>query len=311
MYDPPILTDTCISGANLAGCIKEFNDIAGDGAEGIYLHDGVGNYTNATQEAGDGSYRFSGANPNNYVCFGSDAATCSSDNLYRIIGVFGNQVKLIKYDYSDQTLLGIAPVGTVESSKYPYYKGNLSELSYYHWSGSSDINNNEWSNSILNTTMLNGNYVNVLGNKWSDKIATTSWKVGGNTGKNIRDVPVKTAYQNEIVSPAESTTYSAKVGLMYVSDYGYAASPENWNTILYNYNNDVNRDSNWMYMGYSDWTITRYSGTSWAYFLTANGNIENLGVYNSSYAIRPTFYLNADITLISGDGSQNSPFQIS
>ena len=67
-----------------------------DGDNGLYYHDGSGTYTNADQEAGDNSYRYSGANPNNYVCFGSDEETCPNDNLYRIIGVFDGQVKLIK-----------------------------------------------------------------------------------------------------------------------------------------------------------------------------------------------------------------------
>ncbi len=56
-----------------------------DGENGLYYHDGVGSYTNADQEAGDNSYRYAGANPNNYVCFGSDEETCPADNLYRII----------------------------------------------------------------------------------------------------------------------------------------------------------------------------------------------------------------------------------
>ena len=41
-----------------------------DGVNGLYYHDGVGTY--GTLEAGDNSYRFAGADPNNYVCFGSD-----------------------------------------------------------------------------------------------------------------------------------------------------------------------------------------------------------------------------------------------
>ena len=36
-------------------------------------------------------------NVKNFVCFGSEASTCPTENLYRIIGVFNNQVKLIKY----------------------------------------------------------------------------------------------------------------------------------------------------------------------------------------------------------------------
>ena len=46
----------------------------------------------ADQEAEDNSYRYAGANPNNYVCFGSDEETCPADNLYRIIGVFGDHI---------------------------------------------------------------------------------------------------------------------------------------------------------------------------------------------------------------------------
>ena len=52
-----------------------------DGANGLYLHDGIGTYTNANLEVGDNSYRYAGVNPNNYVCFGSDEATCPTDNL--------------------------------------------------------------------------------------------------------------------------------------------------------------------------------------------------------------------------------------
>ena len=43
------------------------NVYTADGENGLYYHDGVGTYTNASQEAGDNSYRYSGANPNNYV----------------------------------------------------------------------------------------------------------------------------------------------------------------------------------------------------------------------------------------------------
>ena len=52
------------------------------GSNGIYYHT-----SSLVNSAGDNSYRYAGANPNNYVCFGSDASTCPSDNLYRIIGI--------------------------------------------------------------------------------------------------------------------------------------------------------------------------------------------------------------------------------
>ena len=40
-------------------------------------------------------------------------------------------------------------------------------------------------------------------------ISYVYWKVGGNTDANIRNVIVKNAYINEIVSPVANTTYLA------------------------------------------------------------------------------------------------------
>ena len=75
----------------------------------------------------------------------------------------------------------------------------------------------------------------------------------------------KQYYTTELGSSSSSTTYSAKIGLMYVSDYGYAASPANWSTALYNYDNATN--NNWMYMGTYEWTISRRSDTTVSAFL--------------------------------------------
>ena len=285
-----------------------------DGDNDLYYHDGVGTYINANQEAGDNSYRFSGANPNNYVCFGSTVATCPSDNLYRIIGVFGNQVKLIKYDYASISVLGSHYDGiTIPNAEY--YKGDLSYIPCYYWSGSSSNDNNTdvntWSESQLNTVNLNTNYLNNIGSTWSSKIATTRWKVGGNTYDNLyRDATVQTSYQYEIKSPAESTTYNAKIGLMYLSDYGYATSPENWNEYMMHLNYVIN--NNWMYMGVDEWTITRRSGTpsGFAFYITQDGSVDFFGVKYRKTGIRPTFYLNSDVELESGTGSASDPYRL-
>ncbi len=39
--------------------------------------------------------------------------------------------------------------------------------------------------SLLNKTNLNTNFINNIGTEWANKIATTTWKVGGNTYSNI------------------------------------------------------------------------------------------------------------------------------
>ena len=67
------------------------------GENSIYYHD-----VSLTNGANDNSYRFAGASSevNNYVCFGSNVTPCPENNLYRIIGVFGDKEKLIKSDYA-------------------------------------------------------------------------------------------------------------------------------------------------------------------------------------------------------------------
>ena len=284
------------------------------GDNNIYYHD-----SSLTNGAGDSSYRYSGANPNNYVCFGSNESTCPTDNLYRIIGVFGNNVKLIKYDYATSALLGTDRdyYGT-ETPNSSYYKGSLTTINTYYWNNSTK--KNTWSESLLNKTNLNTNFINNIGTEWANKIATTTWKVGGNTYANIRDVIPATAYQNEIVNPVTTNTtdnateYSAKIGLMYVSDYGFGAGPSAWTTTLYNYDGGVNgstiRSLNWMHMGYYDWTLSRLADNSDSAFrVYDDGHVSHNRVYLHD-AVRPSFNLESSITYVSGDGTQNSPIII-
>ena len=285
-----------------------------DGDNGLYYHDGTGSYTNANQEAGDNSYRYAGANPNNYVCFGSNAATCPTDNLYRIIGVFDGQVKLIKYDYATSNLLG---TNGLYSNTYAntgwdtsYYKGslNISSIGLYYWDSSSNL----WQNSNLNIINLNTNYLNNIGSLWNQKIANSLWKTAGNSRSSIMNVSILTSYTNEIVNPSSNITYNAKIGLMYVSDYGYAASPENWLTNLYSYNNDTNRNNNWMYMGLNEWTISiRSDVTHNAYYIPDIGRLDEGYTDERISAIRPVFYLNSNVILTGGTGTQADPYRIS
>ena len=178
-------------------------------------------------------------------------------------------------------------------------------------SESSSNDSNTWSSSTLNTDILNGTYLNTLGSEWTSKIATTSWKVGGNTYSNItQNATPKIAYTNEIESPVENTTYSAKIGLMYVSEYGYAASPENWNTTLYNYDNDTNRNNNWMYMGAYEWTISRSSDYGNDAFRVGRDYVNNVRVYLSS-GVRSSFSLESSVVLSGGSGTSAYPFRLS
>ena len=293
------------------------------GENGIYYHDAT-----LTNGAGDNSYRYSGADPNNYVCFGTNTTPCPTDNLYRMIGVFGDQVKLVKYDYANSNLLGTngdySGTGTYLKSNYSTYKGSLTTINRYYWNDSTSTNT--WSESLLNKTNLNTNFITNIGTEWANKIATTTWKVGGNTDANIYSKTPSVAYQNEVVNPVTTNTtdntteYTAKIGLMYVSDYGFAADPSAWTTTLDNYDSSSVTAVNWMYLGLYEWTISRRAAVSNSAFFVANGGFVHFndvyhndllpGRVSDGFGVRPSFNLESSITYVSGDGTQNSPIII-
>ena len=249
------------------------------GENNIYYHD-----SSLANGAGDNSYRYAGASDsvNNYICLGSDATTCPDANLFRIIGVFGNQTKVIR----------------------------AKSVGYQQWHTSAD---NTWSSSSLNA-YLNGTYLTSLGTI-AEKIATTTWKVGGGSGSNISASVPKTAYKNEVGSSASTTIIDKKIGLMYVSDYGFAASPSAWTKTLGDYDGtDANGTSiktiNWMYMGYNEWTISRTSGSSnRAFDVDHIGNVHGSSVGNN-YGVRPSFNLESSVKYVSGSGSMSDPVRV-
>ena len=253
-------------------------------------------------------------NVKNFVCFGSDATTCPTENLYRIIGVFNNHVKLIKYDYAKSSLLGTDGDFSQEYTSN-YFSGEQGESpssnSLYYWN---NAGTNTWSASKLNTVNLNTNFTTNIGTAWANKIATTTWKVGGGTYANLRDAVPKTAYQYEVGSSASTTTYDAKIGLMYVSDYYYSASPSAWT--LVGYNSDYTKSyasakgENWLYGGGWDWTISRLSDYSYyAFFVYYYGYVSYDGV-GGSFGVRPSFSLLSSTTYVSGSGSMSDPVRI-
>ncbi len=240
------------------------------GLNGLYYHD-----SSLTNGAGDNSYRFAGASDqvNNYVCFGSSGASCPADNLYRIIGVFGDKVKLIK--------------STSVGNK--------------RWNSTND---NTWSTSSLNT-YLNNEFINAFDETTKGKIAETTWKVGGFS--NYKQ-PANTVYQNEINSSPSETK---KIGLMYASDYGFAAAPSAWTTNLYDYDGTAIKSANWMYLGANEWTISHDADYSrGALNVYDDGNVGFNYVSINAYGVRPVFSLTSSTSYVSGSGTATDPILV-
>ncbi len=329
---------------------KLLADANKEGEEPILIyHDGQKDYTKETNyalEAEDNSYRYSGASEkvNNYVCFGGECSNNPAEadkysNLYRIIGIFPTdsshttyQMKIIKADATTETETG----GTgVVGHNGPYgststYKGklDLNKVTRYYWNyGAGGTNNNNWGESNLNKVNLNETYLNYIKDKdkdkWYNMIEEHTWITAGNDWVKIGGQNAKNAYTSEIVKPevgsalpSVAQTYQAKVGLMYVSDYMYGASKKYWIKLGWNtsetndYRSTIN--DNWLYMGLSEWTITRRVDSSISVFIVdISGNIQSNIVTDISYAVRPTMYLNSNVKIISGDGTPTNPYKLS
>lgn len=213
----------------------------------------------------DNTYRYVGSNPNNYISINNE--------LYRIIGVFDDRLKVIKNDYATSDMLGLD--GAYFNSYQigdSYYKGSIyDDVSTYYWNNTSKVNN--WEESNLNKINLNVNFRNYLGSSIS-------------------------LVDGDII-------------LMDVSDYYYSSYPEFWgkdnylNGLSTNYLymgldewtiSKVEGTSNYVYFIFSNGKVNDSS---------SYGKVDNIS------AVRPVFYLKSDCVFISGNGSITEPFIVS
>ena len=245
------------------------------GTNGLYYHT-----SSLANSASDNSYRYAGANPNNYICFGSEATTCPSDNLYRIVGVFDDK----NHGVSGEKLVKIIKNATYGT---------------HNWDSTSAT----WSSSSIRT-YLNTNFVNEKLSGYTDKIATVSWKVSGHnnaliTTKSFFDTEVKNA----------TSTYSGKIGLMYVSDYGFAALPTYWSSNVGDYSSAAYNYDFLYKKSYTQWTIT-LDTTGGAFYVGSNGDASS-GSFTNTYTVFPAFYLESSVGYLSGTGTSSDPMRVS
>lgn len=146
-------------------------------------------------------------------------------------------------------------------------------------------------------------------------IENTIWKVSGHTTSDVTPSVMYTAEITNATKTYGPTDGISKIGLMYVSDYGFAAEPSAWTTTLNNYDGSANEETirslNWMHMGLWEWTMSPFSlpnDHDHVLHLSGYGNIENY-VYmpGGGYAARPVFSLKSSVTYAGGSGTKDSP----
>ena len=320
---------------NATSKIEKLND-DGSGDSGVYkvTHDAIPASSSATgsEIPAVTDYRYYGPSPNNYICLDMEGqSTCPDKHLYRIIGSIyeenesTNRLKVIKATpLTDGTTKGFSwdytssgsysnIWATITSGNYSNSLTSGSQLmkllnSGLWWNGTSG---SYYNNS---TTATNVNFTNYkLSDKAKSYITTSRYYLGGYNN----DPPIT----NEMYGYERGTLrystfrplyWDGMVGLMYPSDYGYAAGNTCVNgTTLSIYNKGcMNKD--WLYISYTyQWLISPYSG----------GSFGALGVYSSGFVVNglnvygvvsvsPVFYLTSSASITNGDGSLNNPYLI-
>ena len=147
-------------------------------------------------------------------------------------------------------------------------------------------------------------------------ISPSTYYLGGATSSNLQTLTASGYYNAERDStqvysgnPGSTTQH---IGLMYPSDYGYAAGESCLSTALYSYNSSC-QNTDYLYSGVYEWLQVPYASDAYmAATLRSAGIVDgNGGILDTdSYAVRPVLYLNSNVQITGGEGSQSNPFTL-
>ena len=309
----------------------------GDSGSGVYkvTHSAISAESSATgsEIPAVTDYRYYGPSPNNYICLDMEGgSTCPDKHLYRIIGSIyeekenTNRIKVIK----------ATPLTDGTTSKFSWdYKVNNGSVSYDNiWA---TITSGNYSNSLTSGSQLmkllnsgawwngtSGSYynnnttatsINFTNYKLSDKaksyITTSRYYLGGyNNNPPITNEMYGYERGTLRYNTDRPLFWEGIVGLMYPSDYGYAAGNTCvTGTKLYDYYGGcMNKD--WLYISNTyQWLMPPYSGNSYFAFYVNSSGYVNYGYYvSNASSARPVFYLTSSASISDGEGTLNNPY---
>ena len=285
IVNPPSAASDLVKKAN-AVSVTNYND-GNKGEMYTFEHDA----TEQTEALTD--YRYIGNVPNNYVTFNNET--------WRIIGVFtaedseGNTEQRIKL---------------IRNEKLP---------SNMEWDSK---HVNKWETASLNT-YLNNEYYNSLTDTAKNMIDSVKYYLGGGNTSSIDGASFYNFERGTTVYSGHSTNWIGKIGLMYPSDYVYTYALGVDNTCYTDGSNCwISRGGNpsygWIYntnRNSFQWTMTSYSYSDRpVFYVDSNGYVSsvssdgNLDYERLLLFVHPTLYLNPNIQIESGDGTEGSPY---
>ncbi len=254
----------------------------------------------------DNNIRYVGANPNNYVEFNGEA--------WRIIGVFGSNLKLVRddilttYSFDNKTTAqGIDSNYGTNDWTNSYLREFLND---YYYEGKTITCHSETSGAsrATNATIICPN-INKINATAKSMIQKTMWNLGG---IDYGTKPVNQLYTKERgaeVYSDHAPTSSDYIGLMYPSDYVFASTDESCSQDPFD-SDSMCENNNWLFKGVWYWTISPHSSNADGVFHVSGGG--RLDYYSAWYrdGVRPSVYLNSNVEIIDGSGTKDDMFKL-
>ena len=247
-------------------------------------------------------YRYYGASPNNYVDFNGE--------LWRIISVS-------KVFSSESDTTGETRVRIIKDTKI----GDLA------WNTGGT---NNWADATL-MCQLNTMYYNdtvpacagksltsldtSLNAEAKSLIDNALWYLGGNDTSDLYADDYYSMERNNPGYGSNPTRWTGKVGIMYPSDYGYAADLSVCKVTGNNYNLDTTNclNTDWLFNSQLQWLMSPYSGYSYgAWLVYESGYVNDCDDYGigSGFGVRPLAVLKSDVTKLEGEGTSGNPYKL-
>ena len=278
----------------------------------LYEYDGEGLKIDNTS---DQNIRYYGSNPNNYVRFNNE--------LWRIIGVFGNNVKLIRseslgnlaWDSSESSVNDGLGVNEWSQSALKNYLNTM----YYGGTSVTCYNGQNNQTTTCPTNTLDNNAKTLIDNytwntgavettKKADTLALYNAERGSVNGK----ICSSGTGCNDTVT--RTTTWTGYVGLPYITDWAYASSESACETKIDEFSPYKCKNNNWMHYGstYSDrkWYLSPIANPDYAFDVWSVSGVGRVCSDSATNprSVFPTIYLKSNILIESGKGTSSDPY---
>lgn len=273
----------------------------------------------------NGNIRYYGADPNNYVYFNCSTYPTTNCELWRIIGTFGDKIKIVRnesigkysWDNKDKTTGAETNYGKNDWTDArlmkllnPGYESETGGSLYYNAkSGTCYVNQNNA------TTACNFTSTGIKNDTTKNIIAEVTYNTAGYNDATLYPNEIYTYERGSTVYSGRQTTWTGKIGLMYPSDYGYASDLTKCREKINNYNASTCSQNNWIHNMGSLWLLTHDSASSnrsWSINSSGNASVNGNGNGGTSNGLLvfPSLFLSSDVKIISGNGSINNPYQL-